>query len=810
VKFSLAWLREYAPLDAPSDRLARILVDTGTEVNSVQRIADGAIVARIKSLEKVAEARKSITIATLDVGAGEPVVVLTAATNLSIGDRVAWAPPGVTPAGWEEPLGVREMFGRESPGMLLAEDELGLGQGHEGIMVLDHGVPGQPIHEVLPVDSVLDVEVTTNRPDCLCHVGIARELAAALAEPLREPDSSIAEGLQSATAVDRRLAVRIEDPQGCPRFTARIIENVRVGPSPEWMQRRLRAIGQRPINNVVDVTNYVAAELCQPMHAFDLDRFRQESPDLHNGDPTLVVVRRARAGEVVDGLDGHPYTLGPDDLAVCTGDTTAVTGTTRHVLLEAANWDPLRIRATSRRLGIRTDASSRFEKGLSDTIAPPALDRAAALIAELGDGHVLRGAIDEHPAPLPPIGEITVPNDLVESVLGTRIDPAEAATSLARLGFAVVQEPGGLLVTPPHFRRDVRIPVDVIEEIGRSVGYGRVPATLPGRRQEVRGIAAPAPVEDAVRDILCGAGFDEAITWSFVSPQAAARLHGAGGPRAPIPLRNPLNEEWSVMRTSVLPGLCAAVALNQRRGVHGAALFELGRGFWEGARQGQPEGATPDGADDALPPLPAEPLLLGLVSQADDTSGEAAAASLRRLQAVIGWLGNEFRGREVEIVPVDVPGLRPGRSGEVHVDGRRVGVLGELMPAVLQGFELRGRVNVAEVRLDELVPATSALPRFVAPPRMPAVEQDLAVVVDAGARAGDALRAARKAGGELLESITLLDTYRNERLGAGRKSWTFHLVMRAADRTLTGAEAQAVQTAVEAALRAEFGAEVRR
>ena len=203
-------------------------------------------------------------------------------------------------------------------------------------------------------------------------------------------------------------------------------------------------------------------------------------------------------------------------------------------------------------------------------------------------------------------------------------------------------------------------------------------------------------------------------------------------------------------------------------------------------------------------------LLLGLVSQADDTSGEAAAASLRRLQAVIGWLGNEFRGREVEIVPVDVPGLRPGRSGEVHVDGQRVGVLGELMPAVLQGFELRGRVNVAEVRLDELVPATSALPRFVAPPRMPAVEQDLAVVVEAGARAGDALRAARNAGGELLESITLLDTYRNERLGAGRKSWTFHLVMRAADRTLTGAEAQAVQAAVEAALRAEFGAEVRR
>ena len=821
MKISLAWLREFAPLDATSDRLAQVLVDTGTEVNAVHRIADGAVVARVTALEHVNEARKPLFIATLDAGRGEPVVVLTAATNLSAGDLVPWGPPGTILAGMDEPLGVKEMFGRESPGMLLAEDELGLGEGHEGILVLDHGVPGQPVHEVLPVDSVLEIEVTTNRPDCLCHLGIARELAAALAEPLREPDSTIAEGLYSATSVDGRLQVRIEDPQGCPRFTARIIENIRVGPSPEWMQRRLRAVGLRPINNVVDVTNYVMLELGQPLHAFDLDRFRQESPELKSGDRAVVVVRRARAGERILALDDHEYTLTDADMVVCAGDRpagiggviggepTAVHNDTRHVLLEAANWNPRSVRATSRRHGLRTDASTRFDKGLSDELPPQALDRAAALIAELGGGNVLRGSVDEHPAPLERAGEISVPGRLIDATLGMHVDISEAATSLARLGFAVVQDENVLTVTPPHFRLDVRIPVDVIEEIGRSAGYNRIPATLPGRRQEVRGTAPEIPVTDLVRDVLNGAGFDEAITWSFVSPQAAARLQGVGEERKPIPLLNPLSEEWSVMRTSLLPGLCSALTLNQHRGVDEVSLFEIGRAFWEGERTEPPEGSIDDGVDAAFTPLPAEPLLLALVSQPHDAGGESAASELRRLQAVLAWLGHDFRGQDVDVLSVDIAGLRPGRSGEVRVAGRRIGVLGELMPAVVEGFEMRGRVVVAEVRLDELAPSHRPLPRFAPPPRFPAVEQDLAVVVEASALAGRALAAAREVGGPLLESITLADEYRSERLGAGRKSWTFHLVMRATDRTLTGAEARDVQAAVESALRKRFGAEVR-
>ena len=822
MKVSLDWLRQYASLDAPVDRLAHVLVDTGTEVNSIRRIADGTVVVRVLELADVPEARKKLTLATVDAGEPEPVRVLTAATNLTVGDLVPWGRPGVTPAGWDEALGVRPMpGGHQSPGMLLSEEELGLGEGAHGILVLDRGRPGQPVHEVLPVDTVLDLEITTNRPDCLCHLGIARELAAALHEPLREPAEGIAEGLYSASSLDERLAVRIEDPVGCPRFTARIIENVRVGPSPDWLQRRLRAVGLRPISNVVDVTNYVMLELGQPLHAFDLDRFRQETPGLSNGAPTEVVVRAGRAGERIQGLDGKEHLLGEADLAVCAGDravsiggivggeTTAVTASTRTVLLEAASWDPRRIRATSRRLAVRTDASSHFDKGLSDTLPPAALDRAAALIAEMGGGHVLRGVVDEHPAPQEQIGEIPVLNQLVDAVLGMHVDPSEAATALARLGFAVAQEQGSLIVSPPPFRRDVRLPIDVVEEIGRSAGYARIPATLPGRRHEVRGGAPSPPLEDSVREVLFGAGFDEVITWAFTSPVMLARLPGLGEDQACVPLRNPLSDDWTVMRTSMLSGVVAALVLNERRGAEGVRLFELGRVYWEGARTGSPAGSLPDGVDTTLPALPAEPAVLALVSQADDARPESAAASLRSLEAVLAWLADELGEREIEVSPAAVTGLRPGRSGVVLVRGRPAGVIGELDDATLEAFDLRTRAAVAEVRLDQLLPSSPPAPRFAPPPRFPAVEQDLAVVVAEDREAGVALHLARAVAGELLESIRLVDEYRSDRLGAGRKSWQFHLVMRASDRTLVGSEAQQVQDAVAAALAGDLGAELR-
>jgi phenylalanyl-tRNA synthetase beta chain len=820
VKVSLEWLREYAVLDAPLDTLVEGLIETGTEVEHVYRGPAGVVVARVVSLAPVPESTKGVQFADIDVGGAEPVRVLTGAANLNIDDLVPYSPPGTLLAGWTEPVGVRAMFGGKyhSPGMLCSAVELGLGEDATGILHLDHGQPGQPLSEAVTLDTVLEVEVTTNRPDCLCHVGIAREMAAAIGETVREPDTSITEGLLSAASMTNRAAVTVEDPEGCPRFAVRIIENVAVAPSPELLQRRLRSIGLRPISNVVDVTNYVAHELGQPLHGFDLDRFVDAQGD--DTRTARVVVRRGR-DEVITCLDGVDRRAGKDDMVVCAGDvavsfagvvggaSTAVDEATRNVMLEGATWDGPTIRATSARLGVRTDASALNEKGLSDTLPPLALDRAAALIAELGGGHVLQDRVDVRARELPPIPPIAISGATISRQLGYQVDTTEAATVLARLGFGVEQHGDELTVTVPHFRRDVLIVEDVVEEVGRSLGYDRVPSTLPGRRIAAAGAAADTPAEDRVKDVLIGAGYDEAITWSFTSPSLAASLEGVGEGRTPIPLRNPLSEEWSVLRISLLPGVVQAVAANVRRGVDGVSLFELGRAFWEGERRGRAPGSTADSLDDAFAPLPAEPLLLTAAATA--SSAAEAEARLRALQAVIARVAHELGAGAVQTVPGAVEGMRRGRSGRLRCDGRDIGMVGELDPVTLARFDVRGRIAVAEIEVDPLVlPERLATRRYLAPPRHPAVVQDLSVTVPSDALAGDALSAIHEAGGPLLESVVLYDQYRGTSVGAARKGWTFRLTYRAADRTLTSDEVQSVQENIAEALRSSCGAEVRR
>ena len=819
MRFSLDWLREYAVLDAPLDTLVQGLVDTGTEVDRVLRGPAGVVVARVVNLEPVPESTKGVLFADIDIGGDEPLRVITGAPNLRVGDLVPYAPPGTLLPGWDQPLGVRVMFEGKyhSPGMLLSAVELGIGEDAGGIHHLERGLPGQPLHEVLALDTVLEVEVTTNRPDCLCHVGIAREMAAAVGETVREPDSTIPEGLLSAASLAQRAEVDVEDADGCSRFSVRIIENVAVAPSPDWMQRRLRAVGLRPINNVVDVTNYIAHEMGQPLHGFDLDRFIAAQGD--DGRTARVVVRRGRKERLLC-LDGVERTIGDTDMAVCAGDIavsiggviggqgTAVDDATHNVLLEAATWDGPTIRGTSKRLGVRTDASTLNEKGLSDTLAPVALDRAAALIADLGAGHVLQDSVDVRARPLEAIQPIDVSGATLSAQLGYHVDATEAATVLARLGFGVEQHGDELTVSVPHFRRDVLIVEDVVEEVGRSIGYDRVPSTLPGRRTAVTTLAAETPLEDRVKDVLVGAGFDEAITWSFVSRSLAAALQGLGAGRTPIPLRNPLSEEWSVMRTSLLPGVVQAVAGNLRRGVDDVCLFELGRAFWEGERRGQVAGSTSDGADAHLIPLPAEPLLLAVAATA--LTAEEAAKGIRHVQAVVARLADDLGAGTVETEPAAIHGLRTGRSGRLLCNGHEVGVVGELDAAATARFELRGRVAVAEVQLDALIPVQPSARRYLASPRHPAVVQDLAVTVPEQALAGDALRVIREAGGSLLDSAVLYDEYRDPTLGEGRKSWTFRLVFRGAGRTLTSDEARTLQDAIAIGLRARCGAEVRR
>ncbi len=681
MKFSLRWLRDYAILDAPVAAIVKALVDTGTEVGAVEPGGEGLVVARITSVAPV-PGSSHLQFADLDLGGKVPaslapfvvvpgtVRVLTGAPNVKAGDLVPYAPPGTRPPAMDERLGVKSIRGHKSPGMLCSAIELGVGEDADGILILDDGRPGQPLGEVLALDTVLDLDVTTNRPDCLCHLGIARELAAALGEALNEPPASIPEDLLSATSAELRARVQIDDAQACPRFAARVIEGVVVGPSPGWLRQRLRAVGLRPINNVVDITNFVLHELGQPLHAFDLDRFVEAG----GGRIGEIVVRRAKPGEHVVDLMGTDRGLSSEDIVVCSGQvpasiagiiggsSTAVTDSTRAVLLEAATWDGPTIRATSKRLGLRTDASTLFEKGLSDRLPPVALDRAASLIAELSGGHVLGGAIDQWPRPLPELGPIALTARAAGHLLGIAIDATEIATTLAQLGFAVEQDGAALTVMPPYFRRDVSLPEDLVEEVGRMIGYSRVPSTLPGRRVAVTSTAPPPPLEDAVRDVCVGAGFDEAITFAFVGPLEATTLPGLGRGRTPIPLRNPLSDEWSVMRTSQLPRLCAALAANVNRGSGDVMLFELGRAFWEGERVGLAPGSTPDNADLALPALPLEPLLVSVAVHVASGSAEDAAREVRRVQSVFDRITDDLAGATLRAEPSEEAGLHPGEA----------------------------------------------------------------------------------------------------------------------------------------------------
>jgi phenylalanyl-tRNA synthetase beta chain len=829
VKYSMRWLRDYATLDAPLASIAKTLVDTGTEVGAVEVGGEGIVVARITAVLPV-PGSSHLQFADIDLGTIPPslaaftatpgtVRVMTGAPNVKVGDLVPYAPPGSRPPAMEDRLGVKSIRGHKSPGMLCSAIELGVGENADGILILEDGTPGQAIGDVLSLDTVLELDITTNRPDCLCHLGIARELAAALGEGLTEPPMAVPDALLSATSAVLRARVRVDDDSQCPRFAARVIEGIVVAPSPAWLQQRLRSVGLRPINNVVDVTNFVTHELGQPMHAFDLDRFVDVGGVEKMAD---VVVRRAHVGEHVMDLLGTDRALSPEDVVVCAGETaasiagviggmsTAVTDSTRTVLLEAATWDGPTVRATSKRLGLRTDASTLFEKGLSDLLPPVALERAASLIAEMSGGHVLRDVIDEWPHPLPKLGPIALTATFTGALLGIPIDSTEVATTLARLGFAVEQDGATLAVTPPYFRRDVALPEDLVEEVGRMLGYSRVPSTLPGRRADVTTTAPEAQMEDRIRDVCVGAGFDEAITLSFVGPAESAAIPGLGRGRIPMPLLNPLSDEWSVMRTSQLPRLCATVAANVNRGSADVMVFELGRAFWDGERIGLPEGSTPDDGDRGLPPLPLEPLLLSLAAHVSSGDPVDAVSALLRVQSVFDWVVADLSGRAVRAEPSEEPGLHPGRSARLTLDGNAVGVLGELSFETAATFEIRGRVAVGELQIDAVAPSRQRPVRFVAPPRFPAIVQDLAVTVAADRLAGDAIDAIHEAQQPLLESVELYDEYRGGNLAPGTKSWTFRLTYRAPDRTLTGEEAQLAQQAIAAALAQRCGAEIRR
>jgi phenylalanyl-tRNA synthetase beta chain len=796
----LEWLKEYVDPGLPAKLLEERLTMTGTKVEAVHHHGVGAlerfVVGRVLEAARHPDADR-LTVCSVDVGDGGPQQIVCGAPNVAAGQIVAVARPGaVMPDGTK--LGVAKLRGVESNGMILAEDEVAIGTEHAGIMVLDGDLaPGTPLADVLPIATeVFELEVTPNRPDCLAIYGVAREAHAATGAPLAPPPWADDPGSPGEIP---GVEIRVEDPDLNPRFTARVFEDVTIGPSPEWLKARLMAAGQRPINNVVDITNYVMLLTGQPLHAFDLDR-------VVGG---RLVVRRACEGEPVTTLDGEVRTLdarmlviedgdGPTSIAgIMGGERSEVHAQTTRVLMEAANWNGPNVHRTSQVLRLRSEASNRFEKGLSPEQAMEAQAVAAKLMLELTGARLVPGTIDvggTGPAPPP----IRLREAKVEAILGLAIARPRQAEILRALEFGVAEAPDGLDVTVPHFRRnDVYREADLIEEVARIDGFEKLPATLPKRR----GVAGRLSVEQRLRrravDALVGRGMHEIVGWSLTDPGIADRLRlAADDPRRRfVLLDNPMSADRSVLRTTLLSSLLDAARHNTARGMRDLALFECGTTYF--AREGE---------------LPREIRSLGAVLTGrlhEQTWGTPAPrpgdfhAAKGLLEAVFGAVR-----ASLTVARASEPFLHPGRSARVLAGGEDVGWLGELHPLVAERWDLDA-ATLFEIDLDRALSHADVAPQYVDLVSFPALRLDLSVTLPDDVPAADVLSVVREAGGSLLAGARIFDLYHGDQVGEGRKSLALALAFRAADRTLSDEDVAPLRERIVAALHERLGGELR-
>jgi phenylalanyl-tRNA synthetase beta chain len=791
MRISYEWLGDYLDLSGITpEHAAELLTMSGTKIESIQVIDLSAIVVgRVLEQREHPRSNKPLWIHQVDVGRGQVRQIIAGAPNAVAGTLVPVALPGTrVPSGTVVRDG--KIAGEAAQGMLCSADELLLAEEREPrIMLLAEGEPGESLGKYFPVEAIFEAEITPNRPDCLGHLGIARELAAAARREFAAdfmPPYIEGEPPPAAELVE----VAIEVPDLCSRFVAVPISGVKVAPSPDLVQRRLRAAGVRPISNVVDATAYVMLEYGKPTHVFDAAKLAGRQ--LH--------VREAREGESLLCLDGRTRALRPGMLVVADaegpvaiggiigGEESGVTDATTEVVIESAGWDGVNIRATSRALNLRTEASLRHEKGLAPELAMAGARRAAALVKEWAGGHVHTEWIDVYPRPQQPV-RVRVDPHKVDELLGVHVPLEESQSILRGLGFHVrVLDDGTWDVLPPVFRLDVQITEDIVEEIGRIYGIDRIPPTLPGRRHTGW---VPARADDhswRLREVLLGAGFDETVTPALVSSRLLERLGLGEGARGVI---NPMSDELDTMRTSLLPSLLDVAVFNQNRSAIRADLFELSR-IYQGTRQ--------DG-------LAAEPTRLTALARVAGNP-EAGRDGFLRLKSIVDRLAAELAAGPVDYRKTAANLFHPGRTASINLAGREIGVAGELHPATLQVFDLDGRAVAFDLDVDALLAAVGErkareLPRF------PAVERDLAVVVFDEVPAAALLESIRAAGGELLGSVTAFDEYRSPQLGEGVRSIAFALTFRSPERTLTDSEVDSLMASIRKRLETDHGARPR-
>lgn len=781
MKVSLSWLRAYVDVEMDVAEMAERLTMAGLEVDSVTDRFAWLAEVRVGRITEVGPHPNADRLSVCAVDAGDRKArVVCGAPNVRVGMRAPLAPPGTRfPSG--RVLEKSVIRGETSEGMLCSAVELELGLDAAGLLELDEAFPaGTPLNQALGLsDPVLEIELTPNRPDCLSITGVAREVAAFEGERIALP--SVAPPPASGSIFDRS-SVTIEAPDHCPRYAARMVDNITVGPSPGWLQDRLLSVGLRPINNLVDVTNFVMMETGQPLHAFDHDRLAEGR----------IVVRTAAEGEPFTTLDGKERKLAGDMLMICDGKRPVAVGgvmgglnseiedQTRTVLIESAYFDPASVRRTARRLGLATDASHRFERGVDPEGTLRALDRAAALMAELGEGVLLEGTIDERPVVIGP-KPISLGVAATNRHLGARFEREEIADHLRSIEFEVspaADDPDRLTVTPPSFRVDVTRPEDLMEEVARRWGYNRIPVTFPPLPAE--GVA-PAPrvaLRDRLRDRMAGFGFAEAVSYSFIDPAAVDRLRIADGDprRRQLPILNPISEEMAVMRTTLLPGLLEAARRNLAHGNRDLRLFEVGKIFFSNGPD-----QLPDEAERVAGLWTGARALPGWHTPETPCDFYDLKGVVEGLLTALGLTDLRFTA----VPDAECDATRSGHSARILSESADIGRIGEVDPAAREAFDLPAPVFVFELNLERVAERASDARQAKPLPRFPAVFRDVTLILDRTVEAAAVVGQVRNSGEPLVEDAFLFDVYEGERMPAGRKSISLRIVYRSPEETLT-------------------------
>ena len=798
MRVPLKWLGEYVALALPEDELAHRLTMAGLEVTAIERMGsswENIFVGEVKDVSPHPNADR-LRLATVSLGSEEHTVVC-GAPNVAAGQKIAFARLGANVldghSGKATKLKAAKIRGVESAGMVCSEKELGLSGEHEGILVLAEDAPVGAAFAGYYGETVLEIDMKPNRADGLSVLGVARDVAALTGAEVREPELDYT---ASGSPVDQLAKVTIEDPDLCPRYTATVIENVRIGPSPSWMQERLAAAGMRPINNVVDITNYVMLELGQPIHAFDYDTLAEHT----------IIVRRARPEEKMTTLDGVAHKFGPEHLlitdpkgpvavaGVMGGLDTEVTEKTKTILLEVATFDPLSIRRTALALKVPSEASRRFAWGLPTELASVASRRATKLLVELGGGKAASGIVDAYPGKPEEI-RIELRRKRLAQVLGIEVTDEQVEGTLRSLGFGVKAiQPDGWEVQPPYWRRDVRIPDDVAEEVARIVGYelipiepltGSIPPRVPQPRRELR---------ETVRDVLAASGMQEIITYPLTSREVLERVVPPEQlDRAePLAVVNPLNVGEERLRTSLRGSVLSTVAANQRLQPEAFSVFETSRVYLPGEEL----------------PEEMEHLVGAVTGRRVDRWGRATDAWIDFFEAK-GFLERLFDRLAVSVSyqAVEEYGMIPGRTAEVRVENTRIGCIGQVHPSTASHFGVDQDVYLFEVTLDALLPFVSSVRHYQAISRFPPVVEDLAVVV------AESIPAVQVRDGilnhPLVSSVELFDEYVGDPVPSGKKSLAFSVSYQAPDRTLTEKEVGKARERIVGRLLKELGAELR-